>query len=107
MFDGVKNNDLKQIEDYKYLADIITWSYSNVISYAYNEVYENTFLALGKESYESMYGKDTFVPGYIDIVFPLSFFYVDGKIVNFEIGDYSSKLTYVMEKYNKEVTNNE
>ena len=47
------------------------------------------------------------VNGYIDIVYPLSFFYIDGEIVNFEVGDYSSKLIYVMDKYNSEATSNE
>ena len=103
LFKGVKENDSKYIEEYKYLADLITLSYSSVESYALNDTYKDYF----ELEYADLYGKDYYVNGYIDIVYPLSFFYIDGEIVNFEVGDYSSKLIYVMDKYNSEATSNE
>ena len=95
---GVENNDLEQIETYKKLATQIDYSFSNVTSYSLNETYEK-YLGM---NYEAMYGKDEHLEGYINIVFPLTFFYNDGEIINFEVGDFSYTLDKVFEKYNIE-----
>ena len=95
---GVENNDLESIEIYKKLATQIDYSFSNVTSYSLNETYES-FVGM---DYEAMYGKDTHLKDYINIVFPLTFFYNDGEIINFEVGDFSYTLDKVFEKYNIE-----
>lgn len=103
ILDGITSNDSKSMEDYKYLASIVDYSFSNIKSYALSKTYEEYF----GYNYETYYGKDEYVEGYVDIVYPLSFFYSNGELVNFELGDYSRDLENVMTRYSNEVSNNE
>lgn len=95
---GIDKNNEESINTYKELANIIDYSFSNVISYSLNETYDS-YVGM---NYESMYGKNDNLEGYINIVFPLTFFYNDGEIINFEIGDFSYSLDKVFSKYDEE-----
>ena len=99
---GLQDNKLDVINDYKYLATLVEYAFSNITSYALNSTHEEYF---GKD-YSTTYGSGYYIEGYVDIVYPLSFFYIDGELVNFELGDYTQKLDAVMSKYNEEVNKN-
>ena len=99
--EGIQNNNSASIESYKYFADLTQHAYSNVPSYAFKETYKS----FGELEYEDYYGKDSYITGYINIVFPLSFFYVNGEIKGFEIGDFSANIDEVMSSYIEDVNN--
>ena len=103
IINGVKNNDDEYIEAYKYLANTIDYSFSNVTSFILEETYQSYFSTVDEVvNYETLYGKDDYIEGYINIVFPISIFYNDGNVINFEIGDYSASLDKAFSKYNEE-----
>lgn len=97
--EGIQNNDLNMIDEYKYLIGLTLHCYNNIKSSTINDTYFN-FISL---TYEEMYGKDSYLAGYENLVTPLSFFIIDGQVYDFVIGDYSSSLDLVMENYLKEV----
>lgn len=99
--EGIKNNEAESIESYKYFADLTLNAYNNIESYAFDDTYrEIVGLEYGDEK---LYGKDEYLEGYINIVFPLTFFYVDGKIEGFEIGDFSMNIQKVLEEYKEDL----
>ncbi len=99
ILEGLKNKEEESIEAYKYFALMIDKAYSNVNSYAFNDTYQN----MTSMSYTEMYGKDKHIEGYVNIVFPLTFFFIEGEISGFEVGDFSSSLDDVFNKYNEEL----
>ena len=103
VINGVKNNDEEYIKAYKYLANTVDYSFSNVTSYLLEETYQSFFSSEEEVvKYETLYGKDSYIEGYVNVVFPISIFYNDGNIINFEIGDYSMSLDKAFSKYNEE-----
>lgn len=97
--EGITNNDSFYIDSYKYLVDLTLYSYSNVKNSLTNETY-NDYLLL---NYDEWNGKNSYIEGYVDLVTPLSFFVVDGKIEDFVIGDWSEELDAIMENYSNKV----
>lgn len=97
--EGIQNNDLNMVEEYKFLINLTLESYNNVKSSAINDTYFS-YVTL---SYGELYGKDSYLVGYENLVTPLSFFIIDGNVYDFVIGDYSESLDLVMENYLKEV----
>lgn len=102
--EGVKNKEEEAIETYKYLAEVVDYSFSNVISFLLDDTYGHYLRNEETNTkYEDLSGKDKYLEGYINLVTPLSMFYVKGELVNFEYGDFSSDLDIVMSKYQKAI----
>lgn len=97
--EGIQKNDENSIEGYKYLINLTLDSYSNIKSKAINDTYYN-YTSL---NYEELYGKDSHLIGYANLVSPISFFIIDGKVNDFFIGDFSESIDLIMENYIKEV----
>ena len=109
MVNGVKSGKEKDIETYKYIAELVEYSFSNVESFLLEKTYEEYFNYSNETSkkytYSDINGKDDFLEGYVNLVTPLSFFYIDGQLVNFEYADYSYNLDKVMIKYGNMIEN--
>jgi len=105
---GIAKNNEESILMYKYLSETADYCFTNVESYLLEETYGSYF---GNDdsiiSYAEYNGKDKYINGFSNLVTPISFFYVDGEIVNFEFGDYSKYLDKVMNKYRIAIKNKE
>ena len=104
IIEGVNNNEEEDIETYKYLATVVDYSFSNVVSYLLNDTYGHYLRNQDTNAtYSDLSGEDKYLEGYVNLVTPLSLFYVDGMLTNFEYGDYSDDLDLVMNKYQNSI----
>lgn len=104
ILEGIGDNDEKSIESYKNFANITEYAFSNIKSYSLDDTYGNYLSNEDKPiTYKDQQGSDYYIEGYVNLATPLSYFFKDGELVNFEYGDYSNLLEKVMTKYENEI----